>query len=176
MKTNAAQELQSALTKCESIEASLVKEAKLLVDSAVELNTLQKTIDISDVSQVQRMGTLLTIAAVGGPRRTYRHQENETAKKALTEACQSFSRKGFGPRLRDMEARTLGKVKEKLKPHFPHEESLLACHHSPELSALTEIGAHEVLRDYSPLGAIKQATILLEAWAAADKFEAQYLG
>ena len=175
-KTNPADELKTALDKCEAVEASLIKEANLLRDSASEFRALQSTIDIADTAQVQRMTTLLTISTVGTPRRTYRHAENEAAQKALVEACQTFSSKVFGPRLRDLQARALAKVKGKLKPHFPHEESLLAaCEHSPELSALAEIAGHQVLQDYTPGGAIRQAHILLEAWSAADKFAARYL-
>src|ERR1017187_9376484 len=74
MKTDMTQELKSALDKCEAIEAALIKERKFLEDSATELHALQHTIELSDLAQVQRMTTLLTIAEVGGPRRTYRHQ------------------------------------------------------------------------------------------------------
>src|ERR1035437_6201887 len=42
MKTNAAQEVKSDLDRCEAIAASLVKEAKLLVDSTAEQNSLQR--------------------------------------------------------------------------------------------------------------------------------------
>src|ERR1035438_8420769 len=70
-------ELKGVLDNAEAIEASLIKEAKLLRDSADELHAFQKTIDLSDFAQVQRMTRLLTIAQVGNVRRTHRHQEKE---------------------------------------------------------------------------------------------------
>jgi hypothetical protein len=179
MKTNTipTSDLQSALDKCEAIEASLVKEAKLLADSAAELNTLQRTIDISDIAQVQRMTPLLTIERVGGPRRSYRHQENETAKKALVAHCATFAKEHLAPRLRQLETRARAKVEQKLKQHFADKESLQsATNHSTELAALAPIQAQVIIHDYSTDGAIHQAKVLLEAWAAADSFEAKHLG
>jgi hypothetical protein len=175
-KTNPTDEIRAALDKCEGIEASLIKEVKFLSDSSAELNALQKTIDVWDVAQVQRMTALLTISQVGGPRRTYRHQEAEAAKTALVDCCRGFSTGALAPRLRDIEARTRARVEEKLKPHFPEAEALRsASSHSPELSALALIQQHVVIRDYSPDGALRQAKLLLEAWSAADAFESQYL-
>jgi hypothetical protein len=175
-KTNPANELKTALEKCLGIEASLIKEAKLLADSAAELNALQHTIEISDVAQLQRMTTLLTIAQVGGSRRTYRHQENETARKALSAHCQSFVREALAPRLRDLEARARARVEKKLKPHFPEADALSsAASHSTEISALAPIQAHAVIHDYSADGAMGQAQLLLAAWAAADAFEQNHL-
>jgi hypothetical protein len=178
MKTNTipTADLASALEKCQGIEASLLKEEGLLKDSAAELNALQRTIDVSDVGQVQRMTTLLTIAEVGGPRRTYRHQENETAKKALIAHCQSFAKEHFAPRCRQLETRARAKVEQKLKQHFPDRDALQsAINHSTELAALAPIQAQAVIRDYSTDGAIRQAKVLLEASAAADSFEAKHL-
>jgi hypothetical protein len=177
MKTNAAQELKSALDKCEDIEASLVKESKLLGDSAAELDALQRIIEISDTGQLQRMVTLLAIAQVGGTRRSYRHHEMDAAQKALTAHCQIFVREALAPRLRDLEVRARARVEMKLKPHFPPESDALraASNHSTELTALTPIQADVVIHDYSEDGAMRQAKILLDAWAAAGAFEVKHL-
>jgi hypothetical protein len=175
-KTTPSADIESALDKCESIQTALAKEEKLLRDSTAEQNSLQKTIDISDPVQLQRMATLLTIAQVGGPRRTYRHQERETALKALRDLSQSFLSKTLAPRLRDMEARALAKVEGKLKQHFPEEDALRsAANHSTELSALARIRALAVIDDYGIDEAMRQAKRLLEVWKAADAFEQQHL-
>ena len=175
-ETNPAAEIKAALDKCEAIEASLLKEAKFLTDSSAELSALQKTIDVSDTTQVQRMTTLLTISAVGGPRRTYRHQEKETSLKALVDANRHFATTHLSPRCRALEARARAKVEQKLKPHFPEADALRSgANHSTELSALASIQGQAVVRDYSADGAIRQAKLLLEAWSAADAFESQYL-
>jgi hypothetical protein len=176
-KTTRSADIESVLNKCEAIEASLIKEAKLLGDFATELNALQKSIDISDVGQVQRMTTLLTISQVGGQRRTYRHQEMETAQKALIGSSQSFASKVFAPRLRDMRARALLKVEGKLHQHFPEKEALrTAAHQSTELSELAPIEAGAVMSSYGTDDAMRQAKILLAAWSAADAFEQKHLG
>ena len=93
-KMNPNNELKGALEKCEGIEASLTKEQKMLADSATELNSLQRTMDISDTVQLQRMTILLTIEAVGGPRRTYRHQDLEAAGQEIRK---EEGREGFEP-------------------------------------------------------------------------------
>jgi hypothetical protein len=176
MKNNGNHELQSALKECEAIQASLLKEEKLLKDSAAELNSLQRTIDISDVGQLQRMTILQTISQVGSPRRAHRHKENETALKALVATSQSFVSKVFAPRLRDLNARAVAKVEGKVKQHFPDKEALQAAvQHSTELLALAPILRCAVIRDYGVDGAIRQAELLLEAWSDADAFEQQHL-
>ena len=177
LKTNPTDEIKAALDKCEAIEASLLKEAKFLSDSSAELNALQKSIDVSDTAQVQRMTTLLTISQVGVPRRTYRHQEAESAKTALVDCGRGFTSGALAPRLRDIETRIRARVEEKLKPHFPEAGALrIASNHSTELSALASIQQQAVIRDYSGDGAVRQAKLLLEAWGAADAFELQHLG
>jgi hypothetical protein len=175
-KTNPADELNTALANCEAVEAALSKEAKFLVDSSAELRTLQKTIDISDVSQVHQMGTLLTIAQVGSPRRVFRHQENMIAQKALIDISQSFVSKVFVPRLRDLQARATAKVEAKLKLLFPDKEALRsAAQHSTELLALAQIEMQAKIFSYQQDDAIRQAKILLKAWEAADAFEQLHL-
>jgi hypothetical protein len=67
-------------------------------------------------------------------------------------------------------------VESKLKAHFPEPDALSsAANHSTEMSALAPIQAHAVIHDYSADGAMRQAKLLLEAWSAADAFEAQHL-
>jgi hypothetical protein len=133
-------ELKADLDKCESIEASLVSEAKLLRDSADERDALQKTIEISDSGQLARMTTLLTISQVGQDRRTFRHQERDSALKVLVDSSQSFVSKVFAPRLRDMEARAVVKVEGNMSKHFSNKDSLRsAVQHSTELQALGPI-------------------------------------
>jgi hypothetical protein len=175
-KMNLTDELQAALDNCERIETGLAKEAKLLADSAAEHNGLLKTIDISDPGQLQRMTTLLTISAVGGGRRTYRHKENEAAQVALVTACSKFVKEDLAPRCRQIESRVRVNVEKKLKPHFGDGDALRsAANHSTELTALAPILNAAVIQDYSADGAIKQAKRLLEAWSAADAFEAKFL-
>jgi hypothetical protein len=176
MSKNATQELESALEKCEAIEASLTKEKKLLEDSAAELNALQKTIEVSDVGQLQRMTTLLTIAQVGGSRRTYRHQEFADARKALVDVSRQFVGTVFAPRLRQLESRAIAKVEKKLGQHFPDKDALRsAVQHSTEMLKLAPIQAQTVIQDYSTDGGMRLAKGLLEAWSAADAFEADQL-
>jgi hypothetical protein len=140
MKTDMTQELKSALDKCEAIEAALIKERKFLEDSATELHALQHTIEVSDLAQVQRMTTLLTIAQVGGTRRTYGHQELETARTVLIAANTEFAKRSLAPRCQQHESRALAKVEGKLKPHFPDEDALRrAAFESKEMSALVPI-------------------------------------
>lgn len=173
---NPAHELKTALDVCESIETSLAKEAKLLADSAAEHNGLLKTIDVSDPGQLQRMTTLLTISAVGNARRTYRHAENATAQTALIAAASKFVKEHLAPRCRQLDARVRANVEKKLKPHFGDGDALRsAANHSTELTALAPILNSAVISDYSADGAIKEAKRLLEAWSAADAFEARYL-
>jgi|ERR1035437_1597498 hypothetical protein len=101
-KTNPTDALTAALERCQGIEAALASEQKTIKDADAELNSLQRTIDVSDLAQVRRMTELLTITEVGNPRRTYRHQEMENAEKALVAQCQSFVREALAPRLSDL--------------------------------------------------------------------------
>jgi hypothetical protein len=176
MNKNATQELESALEKSEAIEDSLIKERKLLDDSAAELNTLQRTINLSDVGQLQRMTTLLTIAQVGVPRRTYRQQESEAARSALVDVCRQFVGTVFAPRCRQLESRTLAKVEEKLGQHFPDRDALRsAVQHSTEMLKLAPIQAQAAIRDYGAEAAMRTAKLLLEAYRGADSFESECL-
>jgi hypothetical protein len=171
-KINLASELKAALDKAEAIEASLIKEAKLLRDSADELHAFQKTIDFSDPAQVERMTGLLTIAAVGNPRRAYHHRENELALAALVAENAQFARTVLYPRCQQLEARARAKVEKKLKPHFEGQDALQrATLESTELSALAPIKDLAIIRDYGADTAIRTAKLLLAAWASADAIE-----
>ena len=175
-KTNLTDELQAALDNCEGIEASLTKEQKMLSDSAAEQNSLQRTIDISDPGQLSRMTTLLTISAVGSARRTYRHGENATAQTALIAAASKFAKDHLATRCRQLEARVRANVEKKLKPHFADTDALQsAASQATELAALAQIQSRIVITDYSSGGAIGRSKVLLDAWSAADAFEAKYL-
>lgn len=175
-KTNPDSELKSIPDNAEAIEASLIKEAKFLRDSADELHAFQKTVDLSDFAQVQRMTGLLTIAQVGNVRRTHRHHAKDIALAALIAENAQFAKTALYPRCQQLEARARARAEKKLKPHFADEDALrIAVQHSTELSALAPIREREVIHDYSANGAIRTAKLLLGAWAAADAFEAKYL-
>jgi len=176
MKTNPSDELKAPLAAAENIEACLANEAKLLRDSGDEKNALQKVIDISDGGQLARMATLLVIEQVGQPRRTYRHQEQESALKTLVDSSQSFVSNVFAPRLRDMEARAVVVVETNMDKHFSNKDALRsAVQHSTELQALGPIKEAAHMFSYRTDDAIRLAKILLEGWRAADAFEAKYL-
>jgi hypothetical protein len=176
VNTNPSNELKAVLDNCEGIAASLIAEDKFLKESSAELHAFKKTVNFSDSAQALRMAVLLAISMVGQERRKFRHQEMETAQTALIDCCKSFSTGDLAPRLRDIEARTRVRVEEKLKQHFPESDARRsASDHSPALMALALIQQHVVIRDYSIDGAVRQAKLLLEAWSAADAFEAKHL-
>jgi hypothetical protein len=176
MRTNPSDELKAHLAAAENIEASLAGEEKLLRDSADEQHALQHTIELSDSGQLQRMTALLTIAQVGQARRTHRHHEMETARKALVDASAHFVKTALAPRLQQLESRAFAKVEGKLKPHFADADSLRsAAHSSRELSELTAIKNEAILRSYGTDDAIREARRLLKAWNDADAFEQKHL-
>jgi hypothetical protein len=176
MKTNPSDELKAHLAAAENIEASLISEAKLLRESADEQNALQRTIDISDFGQLQRMTALLTIEQVGQARRTYRHQECDSALKALVDSSQDFLGKVFSPRLRDLEARAVVKVEAKISKHFTDKDALRsAVQHSTEFQVLGPIQKAAHMFSYQTDDAVRLAKILLEGWRAADAFESKFL-
>jgi hypothetical protein len=176
MKTNATQELQSALDNCEAVEAALVKEAKFIRDSLDELHAFQKTVDLSDFAQRQRMTCLLTISQVANVRRGHRHQEKGIALAALVAENAQFAKTALHPRCQQLEARVRAKVSDKLKKLFPDENARQsAVLHSPEFLALAPILERTIVSDYTPEGAILQSKIILGAWANADEFEQNHL-
>lgn len=174
--TNPSDGLKAALETCEGLTAKLASQKKLLDETNTERHSLTKKIDISDHGQVQRMGHLLTIQAVGNDRRAYLHQELQDALMALRDANARFTGTELRPRCQALESRALAKVEAKLKPHFPDAESRrAAAAHSPELLALAPVQALAIFRDDGLDGAMRQARTLLQAWAAADEFEQKQL-
>ena len=167
-------DIKSALAKRTALVLEIQDLGRRRREIADKVANLELTCDLDDAAALGKITGLCATAEFLPRRIENREQALENFDDELLKTCHDFIMQTLGPRLRNLEARAIAKVKAKLKPNFSDDTDLdAAIAKSSLVKELEDIQAGTQIQ-HNPAGkVIVYAHVLLKSWKDAAAFESK---
>ena len=176
MKNNPVHEIESALAKCEGIEAKISHTEKFTSDAAGELKSLEIGADLADNAALSRITQLQTLAELAPRRILGLYELLATAENDLVTVCNNFISKVLGGRCRLIEEKIADRVRRDLSALITHKDALeRAVNESAPMREIEVLQFGATIESTPHNGPKHYARKLMDVSAATDAFEKKYL-